>query len=464
MDLALGEIAALVGSTCGAPERVVRGYSIDSRTLEAGALFFAIRGPHSDGHSFVEQALERGAVGAVVERDWAAQAPARITPGLIPVEETVSALQELGRAVRRRWGRRLVAVTGSVGKTTTKEMIAAVLAARYAVHKSAGNLNNHLGVPLTLLELTPAHEVAVLELAMSHTGEIARLAQIAAPCLGVVTNVAPVHLEFFDSLDAIARAKRELLENLAPPSLAVLNGDDVRVRSLRDGYAGGVITYGFEPGADFQATEFCLIANGGSGGVGSAFRVRGPEGEAHFRMRLPGRHHVENALAAIVVGRVWGLPVEAIAAALENLAPLGRRGEVVRLPGGATLINDCYNSNPRAMEQMLELLRDWPGAERRIVLAGEMLELGPSAPVWHRAVGRKCAECGVEWLLAVQGEAQRFLDGAVEAGLAPEHARFFLEAAEAGSFCRSILRAGDVVLVKGSRAVHMERAVERMVA
>lgn len=463
MDLTLGEIAATLGSVSGAPERVARSYSIDSRTLEPQSLFFALRGPHFDGHSFVDTSLQAGAVGAVVESGWAQSAPPALTPLLIPVADTVTALQDLGHAVRRKWSRPVIAVTGSTGKTTTKELLASVLSTRYAVHKSLENLNNHLGVPLTLLGLTPAHEVAVLELGMSHAGEIARLARLAVPVVGVVTNVAPVHLEFFDSLAGIAAAKRELIENLASPSTAILNYDDQQVRSFREGFPGRVVTYGFEPGADYRASGFRLETRP-QGEVGSAFHVRGPEFEADVRLSLAGRHNVANALAAIAVGRLLGVSPSAIATALAEFRPLRQRTEVEQIARGVTLINDSYNSNPRAMEQMLDLVHEWPGAARRIVIAGEMLELGPSAPELHRGVGRAAAVAGLDWLLAVQGDARFILEGAVAAGSPRERCRFFTEASEAGVFCRSILQPGDLVLVKGSRGVHLEKAVAALKA
>jgi UDP-N-acetylmuramoyl-tripeptide--D-alanyl-D-alanine ligase len=461
MDLSLGEAADILGSVSGAPRRVAKSYSIDTRTLAAGGLFFALRGPNFDGHSFVAQALQLGAAGAVVERRWAATAPMNLQPLLIPVADTVSALQDLGRTVRRKWGRPLIAVTGSTGKTTTKELIAVVLGARYSVHKSVENLNNHLGVPLTLLDLSARYDVAVLEMGMSHAGEIAQLARIAGPSAGVVTNVAPAHLEFFESVEAIAAAKRELIENLVLPSTAVLNYDDHRVRAFREGFSGRVVSYGFEPHAEFHASQFHLSA-GRDGLVASVFRVRGPDLDMEFRLPLPGRHNVENALAAVSVGRLMGVSGEPMAEAIAAFTPLRRRAEVLRLATGVTLINDCYNSNPRAFDQMLDLLRDWPAAARRLVIAGEMLELGDSSPELHRAAGRKCASSAVDWLLAVQGNAQLVVEGAVEAGFARDRTRFFSEAGEAGRFGRSIMQRGDVVLVKGSRGVHLERAAEEL--
>ena len=462
MELSLAEIAGILGSASGAPDRVASSYSIDSRTLAPGAVFFAIRGPNFDGHSFVAQAFEGGAAGAIVDRDWVTTAPSGLSAFLIGVPDTVAALQNLARAVRRKWGRPVVAVTGSTGKTTAKEMIAAVLAGRYAVHKSTGNLNNHLGVPLTLLALSRTHEVAVLEFGMSHAGEIAHLAGIADPALGVVTNVAPVHLEFFDSLDGIAAAKRELIENLAPPATAILNYDDERVRGFCEGFRGRVATYGFGLGADYRATAYRLERAGDS--LQSVFRVRGPECEAEFHLSLPGRHNVRNALAALTAGKLLGVPPGAMTGALAGFRPLRHRTEVIPLAAGAIVIDDSYNSNPHAMEQMLELLRDWPGAARRIVVAGEMLELGPSSPELHRSVGRDFPGNRIDWLLAVQGNARWFVDGALEAGFPPERGRFFADAEEAGRFCRSIIRHGDVVLVKGSRGVHLEKALETILS
>src|SRR5437667_7327605 len=250
MQIALTELAALLGASSGVRNLTVRGVSINSRTVEAGQVFFAIRGPRFDGHSFVEQALARGGVAAVVEQGFFDSAEAKLRDSLIPVADTVMAIQQLARGVRRRWGKKVVAVTGSAGKTTTKEMIAALLGARLKVLKSPGNLNNDYGLPLALLKLEPPDQAAVVELAMSRPGEIARLARVAGPEIGVVTNVAPVHLQFFGSLTEIASAKRELIENLAPPSTAILNFDDSRVQAFREGFSGQAVTFGMGEGAD----------------------------------------------------------------------------------------------------------------------------------------------------------------------------------------------------------------------
>jgi len=454
MQLPLDEVAAILGASCRAPERIAQGYSIDSRTLQPGELFFAIRGPRLDGHEFVRSALERGASGAVVERNFAQTAGPALAERLLPVPDTAQALQQLAQAIRKKWGKRVVAVTGSTGKTTTKELIAALLSAYFSTHKSPGNLNNAFGLPLALLALESRHEVAVVELAMSAPGEVRRLAQIAAPEIGVVTNVAPVHLEFFDSVDSIARAKRELIENLAAPATAVLNYDDQRVRRFADRFAGRVVTFGFEPGAEVRGTTLRLMPQGGH-----RFRVTGAGLDAEFELRLPGRYNVENALAALATASVFQVPVQALRLALATFQNLHQRGEILTLPGGITLLNDSYNSNPLAMERMLETLAAWPGAKRRIVVAGEMLELGPKSAALHREVGRTAAKCGVDWLLGVRGDARFFLEGAAEAGLPRERMRFFAAAQEAGEYCQALVEAGDAVLVKGSRGVRLETVI-----
>ena len=458
MILPLAKVAEVLGSREPVSDRIAKGYSIDSRRIEPGQMFFAIRGPRHDGHQFVSAALERGAAGAVVEREFRDRAPASIRPLLIPVAETTDALQSLARHVRREWGGRVIAVTGSMGKTTTKEMIAALLATRFAVLKSQGNLNNHYGLPLALLGLEPSHEVAVVELAMSAPGEIARLAQIAEPEVGVVTNVGPVHLEFFDSVDSIARAKRELIENLSGrkgKATAVLNFDDARVRRFAEGFDGHVLTFGLGEGSLFRASKVQPQPGGGS-----RFCLSGPKVDGEFMVPLPGAHNVENALAALATASACGMDTGSLGPALASFRNLSQRSEIFTLPGNITILNDCYNSNPRAMERMIETLAGWSGAGRRIVVAGEMLELGPTSPEWHRKIGRKLAECNIDSLVAVQGDARFIRDGALEAGIDPGHAVFFPDASEAAGYCEGLLGPGDVVLVKGSRGVNLERVTE----
>ncbi|MGH9469524.1 MAG: UDP-N-acetylmuramoyl-tripeptide--D-alanyl-D-alanine ligase [Terriglobia bacterium] len=459
MRLSTAEISTILHSPSNGGPEVALGYSIDSRTLHAGDLFFALRGPRHDGHEFVAAAFANGAVAAVVEHGFQPPAP-RFAPSLIFVPDTTRALQQVAAAARQIWAGRVVGITGSTGKTTTKEMTAAALSAKFCVLKSEGNLNNQYGVPLTLLRLEPRHEVAVLELAMSAAGEIARLAEITRPEVGVVTNVAPAHLEFFDSVDAIARAKRELIEHLQLRATAVLNQDDERVRAFAQGFDGRVVTFGLTEGASFRGLNVRPPAPAGNGGFTTEFEVQGGRYCGTFTIPAPGIHNVENALAAIAVASVFEVPREDLRSALASFRTLCHRAEIRRLPGGAILIDDGYNSNPLAMRRMLETLGSWPGAARRIVLAGEMLELGPSSPELHRGVGRECVRAGVDWLIAVGGDARFFIEGAIAAGLPPQRARFFEESAQAGQFCEAMLRTGDVVLVKGSRRVGLEKAVE----
>jgi UDP-N-acetylmuramoyl-tripeptide--D-alanyl-D-alanine ligase len=455
--MSTGEIATILNSSTAQGERSVTHYSIDSRSISPESLFLAIRGPRFDGHDFVTQAFDRGAVAAVVEQAFFDRSSAAVRKALIPVADTIVALQHLAQAVRRKWGCRLIGVTGSTGKTTTKELLAGLLSTRFVTHKSAGNLNNQYGVPLTLLALEPSHEVAVVELGMSTAGEIGRLAQIAEPEVGVVTNVAPVHLEFFDSVDSIARAKRELIENLKPPSTAVLNHDDPRVRSFGEGFGGRTVTFGFGHGAQIQGLDWQ-----DAGPEGSRLRVKGPMLDGDFDLHLPGRHNAENLLAALATASLFDIPSADLQRAVASLRSLPQRGEIVEVPGGTVLFNDSYNSNPLAMERMLETLAAWPGARRRIAVAGEMLELGATSPELHRAVGRRSAALGIDWIVAVQGDARFFLEGAAEGGMPPERTRFFPNALEAVEFCRGIIQPGDVLLVKGSRGVELERVVDAL--
>jgi UDP-N-acetylmuramoyl-tripeptide--D-alanyl-D-alanine ligase len=365
MTLTLAKIAEFVSGVGGfAPEESVRGYSIDSRTVGLGQLFFAVKGQRLDGHDFVEQALERGAVAAVVRRDQLGRYPVKAR--LLAVEDTLVALQTLATAVRKVWAKPLIAVTGSAGKTTTKEAIAHVLGARYRVLKSEGNFNNHFGLPLMLLKLEPEHDVAVIEMGMSHAGEIRALARIAQPEIGVVTNVAAVHLEFFESLAGIARAKYELIESLPASGTAVLNADDEYVSQFGRDFKGKVVMYGRRATADVRAENVRT-----RGVEGSEFDVVVDGLREHARLALVGEHNILNVLATVAVGLERGLKLPETVRALTGLAPPERRGEVVRL-GNITVINDCYNCNPKALEAMVDALASM-SAGRRIVVAGAML-------------------------------------------------------------------------------------------
>jgi UDP-N-acetylmuramoyl-tripeptide--D-alanyl-D-alanine ligase len=426
----------------------VSGYSIDSRSVGTGQLFFAVKGERLDGHDFVGEALEKGAVAAIVRKDRFGQYADK-TP-LMAVEDTLVALQTLATAVRKLWGRPLVAVTGSAGKTTTKEAVAHVLGTRFGVLKSEGNFNNHFGLPLMLLKLEAQHAVAVIEMGMSHAGEIRALARIAQPEIGVVTNVAPVHLEFFDSIADIARAKYELIESLPASGTAVLNADDQYVSQFARGFKGKKVMYGTHAAADVRAEN---IQPKGAGG--SEFDVVIGSVREHAALPLVGAHNVLNALAAVAVGVERGLkPAEAVGA-LAALVPADKRGQVLQL-GNITVINDCYNSNPTALNAMIDALAAMP-AQRRIVVAGEMLELGPAGENMHRAAGEHVAGKKIDVLVGVRGLAQAMVDGASQLGT---RAEFIATPEEAGEWLAREARDGDVVLLKASRGVKLEKALE----
>jgi len=449
MKLTLSKIAEFISATGEVPrEEIAQGYSIDSRTIRAGDLFFAVKGERLDGHDYVGAALEKGAAAAVVLKDELHRyaAPHR----LLAVDDTLAALQTLATAVRKVWGKALVGVTGSAGKTTTKEAIAHVLGARFRVLKSEGNFNNHFGLPLMLLKLEPEHDVAVIEMGMSHAGEIRALARIAQPEIGVVTNVAPVHLEFFDSLAGIARAKYELIESLSSTGTAVLNFDDEYVSQFGRDFKGKVITYGTATGADVRAENVQAC-----GAEGSEFDVVVAGGREHARLPLVGEHNILNGLAAVAVGLVRGLKLAEAVRSLATLASADKRGQVVQL-GNITVINDCYNSNPKALHAMVDALAAMK-AGRRIVVAGEMLELGPAAEEMHRAAGEHIAKRKIDVLVGVRGLAQAMVDGARQAGAAAE---FVATPEEAGEWLARETRDGDVVLLKASRGVKLEKALE----
>jgi UDP-N-acetylmuramoyl-tripeptide--D-alanyl-D-alanine ligase len=349
------------------------------------------------------------------------------------------------------------AVAGSVGKTTTKEILAALLGARHRVLKTQGNLNNEYGLPLTLLKLDEQHEAAVIELGMSHRGELAELARIASPDVGVVTRVAVEHLEFFASVDEIALAERELIENLPwPKATAVLNADDERVARFAEVARGPVIRFGADAQADFRAE-----AIEDRGLDGSALDFVSPGGRVRLELPLIGRHNVMNALAALAAASVWGIGAADARRVFPALRPADKRGEVVRYEEGFSLINDCYNSSPEALNSMTQLLAATPGYQRRILAAGEMLELGPSSAELHRECGRRAAALRkIDWIFAVQGCAADFLQAAVEAGHSKGRAKFFENSQEAAKFIEQFVRPGDLVLLKGSRGVRMERILE----
>jgi UDP-N-acetylmuramoyl-tripeptide--D-alanyl-D-alanine ligase len=433
------------------PELPATGYSIDSRTLQPGDLFFAIRGERYEAHDFVLPALEHGARAAVIARRKAGNfLEIARAHTLLLVDDPLEALQTLAAAVRRYWNKRVVAITGSAGKTTTKEAIAEVLGTRFAVLKSQGNLNNAFGLPLQLLKLEPQHEVAVVEMGMSHAGEIAALTRIARPDWGVVTNVGSAHGENFpEGMAGIARAKYELVQGLPSQGIAFLNCDDPYVAGFGRDFHGRVVYFGSGPCANPRAGKVEEL-----GAEGLRFELTFLDQRTVVNMKLLGRHNISNALAAIAVGLEAGISLEACVAAAGQLSPPDKRGELL-LIGGATIINDCYNSNPEALKSMIATLASMP-AKRRILVAGEMLELGPEGARLHRECGQAAAEYGIDVTIGVRGHAQQIVEGVRQAG---GLAMFVASPLEAGDWLKGELRPGDAVLLKASRGVGLEQAI-----
>ena len=461
MNLSLAEAAMGAGAVLETPASLenagalmTTGYSIDSRTVAPGELFFAIRGDRFDGHDFVAAAFERGAIAALVSRARAASLPdAALSHPLLIAEDPLLAMQTLAMHVRRQWGRRIVAITGSAGKTTTKEAAAAALSARFNVFRSAGNLNNHFGLPLQLLRLTPEHEFAVVEMGMNHSGEIAALARIAAPDWGVITNVGTAHIEnFAEGQAGIARAKFELIAALPSHGVAFLNSDDAYAAQFGRDFPGRVIYFGKGPCADPQI----LSATEDLNGLHVHYRVARREG--NFTLHLLGAHNASNAIAGLAVALEAGVELEAAVAAISSLTAGDKRGQVIEI-NGATILNDSYNSNPEALRSMIRTLAARPAEGRRILIAGEMLEMGEHGPALHTACGQAAAEAGLDLVVAVQGNAEHLATAACAAGVPSV---FLRDSESAGHWLIENLRPGDVVLVKGSRGVHLERAIEAL--
>ena len=420
------------------------GWSIDTRTLASGDVYFALHGDVHDGHSFLPQAFERGAMCAVIDREPTAAGR------YLRVNDTGFALQKLAQEARRAWGGSVVGVTGSAGKTTTKDVIAHFLSVRQPVGKTIGNLNNHIGVPLSILRIPDECRVAVLEMGMNHAGEIRALAAIAEPKVAVITNVGYAHIEFFQSIDGIAAAKRELVESLTASGTAVLNADDPRVMRFAAIHVGRSITYGFDPSADTRATDVELLPD----------RSRFRSGGVTFSVPLTGRHGVSNVLAGIATARIFGIKPAELVAAAETI-PIGKmRGERIQR-NGLTILNDSYNANPEAMRGMLDVLAATPG-QRHVAVLGEMLELGSQSEALHRSVGKHAAAHKLDLLIGIGEASPWMLDEAIRAGLPSQSVLFFEDSAAAGRALKSLLKPGDAILFKGSRGVRVERALEAL--
>jgi UDP-N-acetylmuramoyl-tripeptide--D-alanyl-D-alanine ligase len=433
--------------------------SIDSRSVTPGDFFVAIAGERFDGHRFVNDALKGGAIGAMVHQVPAVPEAGMARPALlIQVGNTTRALQDLARAVRRRSGARVVAITGSAGKTTTKEVAAQFLTVRFTVFRNKGNLNNHIGLPLSLLELRSRPEIAVVELGMNHPGEIRTLVGIAEPDVRVWTNVGDAHLGFFDSADAIADAKAEIVGQARSTDVLIANANDPRVMKRAQGFAGHVMTFGIDTDADVRA---------------SAVRHRGLEGmeadvttcagSGRLRISLLGMGNLSNVLAAMAVGIHFGVPLPDMLDLATRLKPAYHRGELLRLPGGVTLVDDSYNSSPAALKRMLETIASATGSARKVAVLGEMLELGAHADRLHRESGRAAAQAGLDLLIAVGGDAAGALAREARASGMPERQVWHVATKEeAADVALQNVRPGDLVLVKGSRGIGTDLVVERI--
>ena len=436
--------------------------SIDSRSLEPGDFFVAIAGETFDGHRFVADAARRGAIGAMVHRPPPAvissDPDGTLPPLVIEVEDTTRALQDLARDVRRRSGATVVAITGSAGKTTTKEVVAEFLSARFPVFRNKGNLNNHIGLPLSLLQLRSRPQIAVVELGMNHPGEISTLVGIAEPEVRVWTNVGDAHLGYFESADAIADAKAEILENAGSSHLLVVNANDPRIMEHARRFAGRVISFGIDVDADVRATS---VVHRGVEGMEALISAGGRE--VRLRTPLLGLGNLANVLACIAVGLHFGVPLDDMVARAATLAPAYHRGEVLRLPGGVTLIDDSYNSSPAALGRALETMATATGSARKVGVLGEMLELGAFSEQLHREAGRRAAAAGLDLLIGVGGDAAAAMAAeAVRAGM-PERCVWHVSSKEqAADLAQRHVRAGDLVLVKGSRGIGTDAVVERL--
>ena len=401
-------------------------------------------GPNHDGNAYIEDAFAHGAAAAIGQRSG--PGPVLLAP------DALRAMQQLAAWARDQWGGDVIGVTGSAGKTSSKDVIATLLVTGMKVGKTAGNFNNQVGLPLSILRLPDEARVAVLEIGMNHAGEIRDLARLARPFVAVITNVGYAHMENFESIEGIAAAKRELVEALPRDGVAVLNADDPRVVRFREGNPGRSILYGLSKAADVRAEDVEFLSDS------TRFRV----GRAWFQTALTGRHGIQNILAGIAVAGLFGIAPERLREAVRELQPGRMRGERI-CAEGMLILNDCYNSNPDAARAMIDVLRDTP-ARRRIAVLGEMLELGRWSEGLHRDVGRYVAESGIDVLVGVRGAARYMVDAAMSAGVPPGAAFFFDEPETAGDLVRDIAKEGDAILFKGSRGVRVELALERVLS
>ncbi len=466
VDLVMSNINAAQVASCtggvlvsGSGTVAVSGVSIDSRTLKQGDLFFAIRGPRNDGHRYVADVLARGAAGAVVAADYGVPPDFPADRVLLRVADTHQALKALAAHLRARWQGSLVAITGSMGKTTTKEFSAHVLQTGFTVYRSPGNYNNLFGLPLALCGLSSDDQVGIFEMGMSAPGEITEMCRLAHPAVGVITNVAPVHLEFFSGIEEIAHAKAELAAGLVAGGTLIYNLDDPLVASIGASYRGRKIGFGLAGTSDVRVGDIEL-----AGLRETRFNLTASGRTRPASVPFAGRHYVMNAVAAVALGVHFGIDLDQIIASLRYLRQNPMRGQAMVFEDGFTVIDDSYNSNPHALELMIETLVGLPCSGRRILVAGEMLELGQEANRLHYECGSSAARRGVDILVAVRGTAREIVRGALESGMSPGSAYFFTEVDPATDFITRAVKPGDLVLVKGSRGTQLDRMIRALKA
>ena len=440
----------------------IRRVVTDSRLVRKGDLFIAFQGDRYDGHAFVTKALDQGAVCVIVQEQYRLPpSPKRPEPSiLLGVRDTLEAYQRLATHYRNRFPIPVIAITGSNGKTTTKEMVAQVVTQRWKTLKTEGNLNNRIGVPQTLFQLAPRHQAAVIEMGVDQEGQTTRLCEVARPTIGVITNIGPDHLEFFGSMEGSAQAKAELLDHLPPDGAVVLNADDEYFDYLAARAQCRVVAFGRSPKADVRAVNIRTDEKGGTiFGLVLPGKSRHPE----VRIRAQGLHNVSNALAAAGVGLLLGLPGAVIAEGLAKFRPAAMRSQI-STSHGVQLINDCYNANPASMKAAIQLLADLGRGKRSIAVLGDMLELGAGSKQMHREVGAFLASEGIDQLLACGVLGRELAEGARRAGMPTNRVIELPDAAVAGAHLTSMVKHGDVVLVKASRGMRMEQVVEAVVA
>lgn len=462
LKFSVADVARATGGNVWPSESdgIVSAVVTDSRATGPGSLFIALRGKRFDGHDFIADAIQAGAAAVMIEKSAHSrvQAVLRTTDtSAVLVDDTLHALQSLAGWYRSRFTVPVVGVTGSNGKTTTKDLIAAVLGTRFPVHATHANLNNEIGVPLTVLQMDRKHRGLVVEMGMRARGEIRQLAQIVRPTIGVVTNVGPVHVEFLGNLAGVAAAKAELVEQLPAHGVAVLNGDDPYVAAMAAQTDAQVVTFGLNPNVDVQAYDVVSL-----GFEGMAFRVRTPLGELNVRTSLLGEHNVYNALATIAAAQACGLTSKEIEAGLANVRLSGMRLEVIKLSGDIAIVNDAYNASPASMRAALQTLRQLPGKRKAAVL-GDMLELGELAQREHEAIGRQAVASGVNRLIVVGRWAEAVAAAARSAGMSADAIMCCDDADDAARAVAAWMSEHDVILVKASRGLQLERVVDFLV-